>query len=113
MPWLEQHQWVTGAAILLAAGLFQFSPLKYACLDGCRSPFMFVTTRWKGFHPAREALALGAAHRAYCVGCCWSLMLVMFVAGMGSIAGMLVPGVAMGAEKNFRIPAGVLSPWRS
>jgi predicted metal-binding membrane protein len=75
--------------------------LKYACLDKCRSPMMFVTERWRGVHPAREALRLGAAHGVYCVGCCWSLMLVMFAAGMSSFGGMLVLGVAMGAEKNF------------
>jgi len=101
IAWLNGNPWVAGAAILLCAGLYQFSPLKYACLDKCRSPMMFLTGRWRGVRPAREAFRLGTAHGAYCLGCCWSLMLVMFVAGMGSFAWMLVLGVAMGAEKNF------------
>lgn len=101
IAWLDRNPWAAGAAILLCAGLYQFSPLKYACLDKCRSPMMFLTGRWRGVRPAREAFRLGTAHGAYCLGCCWSLMLVMFVAGMGSLAWMLVLGVAMGAEKNF------------
>jgi len=100
-PWLPEHAWAGGAAILPGAGLYQFSPLKYACLERCRPPFLFLTAHWKGQYPARESLALGMVHGAYCVGCCWSLMLVMFVAGMGSLAGMLALGAAMGAEKNF------------
>jgi len=101
VAWLDRNPWAAGAAILLGAGLYQFSPLKYACLDKCRSPWMFLTGRWRGVRPAREAFRLGAAHGVYCLGCCWSLMLVMFVAGMGSLAWMLALGVAMGAEKNF------------
>jgi predicted metal-binding membrane protein len=99
--WLDRNPWAAGAAILLCAGLYQFSPLKYACLDKCRSPMMFLMGRWRGIRPAREAFRLGTAHGAYCLGCCWSLMTIMFVAGMGSFAWMLVLGVAMGAEKNF------------
>lgn len=101
IPWLERHPWAAGAAILLCAGLYQFSPLKYACLDKCRSPLMFLTQRWRGAQPGREAFRIGMAHGAYCLGCCWSLMLIMFIAGMGSLAWMLLLGVAMGAEKNF------------
>ncbi|MGC9950348.1 MAG: DUF2182 domain-containing protein [Bryobacteraceae bacterium] len=102
IAWIDRNPWAAGAAILLCAGAYQFSPLKYACLDKCRSPMMFLTGRWQGVRPAREAFRLGVAHGAYCLGCCWSLMLLMFVAGMGSLAWMLVLGVAMGAEKNFR-----------
>jgi predicted metal-binding membrane protein len=101
IAWIDRNPWAAGAAILLCAGAYQFSSLKYMCLDKCRSPMMFLTMRWRGVHPGREAWRLGAAHGAYCVGCCWSLMLVMFVAGMGSLAWMLALGVAMGAEKNF------------
>ncbi|HLY20614.1 MAG TPA: DUF2182 domain-containing protein [Bryobacteraceae bacterium] len=101
VPWLERNSWAASAVILGGAGLYQFSPLKYACLDKCRSPMMFLTERWRGVRPAREALRIGAAHGAYCVGCCWSLMLVMFAAGMSNFGGMLALGAAMGAEKNF------------
>jgi len=99
--WIDRNPWAAGAGILLCAGVYQFSSLKYACLDKCRSPMMFLTGHWRGVRPAREAWRLGLAHGAYCLGCCWSLMLVMFVTGMGSLAWMLALAVAMGAEKNF------------
>jgi predicted metal-binding membrane protein len=101
LTWLAEHAWVTGAAILLVAGLYQFSALKYACLDKCRSPMIFLAGRWSGRHPARDALRLGLEHGLYCVGCCWSLMLVMFAVSMGSLAWMLVLGIVMAAEKNL------------
>jgi len=101
IPWAGHNAWAGSTAILLCAVLFQFSSLKYACLEKCRSPLVFLTERWRGSRPAREAWWIGLSHGAYCLGCCWSLMLVMFAVGMGSIAGMLALGVAMGAEKNF------------
>jgi predicted metal-binding membrane protein len=87
---------MAGAAILFGAGLYQFTPLKYACLDKCRSPLGFLMSRWRG-----NAFALGAAHGMFCVGCCWSLMLVMFAVSAGSLAWMLVLGAIMAAEKNL------------
>jgi predicted metal-binding membrane protein len=101
LPWAANHRWAGSAAILFCAGLFQLSPLKYTCLDKCRSPLVFLTERWHGVRPAREAFGIGLSHGAYCLGCCWSLMLVMFAVGMESIGWMLVLGAAMGAEKNF------------
>jgi predicted metal-binding membrane protein len=101
VPWLLRRPWLASAAILLCAGVYQLSPLKYACLDKCRSPLSFLIERWRGAHPAREAFRLGADHGAWCVGCCWPLMALMFVAGMGSLAAMFLLALAMGAEKNF------------
>jgi predicted metal-binding membrane protein len=101
LPWAGHDRWASSVAILLCAGLFQFSSLKYTCLDKCRSPMLFLSERWRGGRPALEAVRLGLSHGVYCLGCCWSLMLLMFVTGMGSVAGMLALGVAMGAEKNF------------
>ena len=101
IPSLAQHAWVTGALVLLIAGLYQFSPLKYACLDKCRSPMIFVVERWTSSKRGRsDAFRLGAAHGVYCVGCCWSLMLVMFAVSAGSLAWMLVLGIVMAVEKN-------------
>ena len=71
----------SSAATLLVAGLWQFSPLRDRCLDECRSPLGFVLNRWRGTSERREALLMGIAHGAFCVGCCWSLMLVMFGVG--------------------------------
>lgn len=99
---LTFNGWVIGVVILAAAGLFQFSPLKYRCLEGCRSPFSFVMARWKGRRPVRESLRIGFAHGVFCVGCCWLLMLLMFVVGTGSLGWMLALGAVMALEKNSR-----------
>ena len=57
--------------------------------------------RWHGHRPSREAFRIGLDHGVFCVGCCWALMLVMFVVGMGSLGWMLVLAAAMAAEKNL------------
>jgi predicted metal-binding membrane protein len=101
VPLLVFNAWVFGAAVLLVAGLFQFSELKYRCLEMCRMPLGFVLRHWRGTSPRREALWLGAHHGLYCVGCCWALMLLMFAIGTGSIGWMLLLGAAMAAEKNL------------
>ena len=98
---LIAYGWAIGAAVLAGAGLFQFSALKYRCLEQCHSPFGFVVARWHGRSPSREAFRLGLEHGLFCVGCCWALMLVMFVVGIGSLGWMLVLAVAMAAEKNL------------
>jgi len=102
--WLTGHGWAIGALVLAGAGAFQFSSLKYRCLERCRTPFGFVNSRWRGLAPGREALRIGFDHGLFCVGCCWALMLVMFVVGMGSLGWMLLLGAIMAAEKN--LPAG-------
>jgi predicted metal-binding membrane protein len=99
--WLTVHGWVIGALVLAGAGAFQFSSLKYRCLERCRTPFGFVNARWRGIAPAREALRIGFDHGLFCVGCCWALMLVMFVVGMGNLGWMLVLAALMAAEKNL------------
>jgi predicted metal-binding membrane protein len=104
IPWLAGHAWVAASATLLGAGLYQFSPLKYACLDKCRSPMSFLVERWRGVRLSRDAFLLGAGHGIYCVGCCWSLMLVMFAVGAQSLAWMLALAALMAAEKN--LPSG-------
>jgi len=99
--WLAFHGWAIGAGVLAAAGLFQFSALKYRCLEQCHAPFGFVSSRWHGRAPAREAFRLGVDHGVFCVGCCWALMLLMFVVGVGSVGWMLALAVVMAAEKNL------------
>ena len=104
VPWLSAHPGSVAAVTLLAAGAYQFSSLKYRCLDACRSPLMFVMSHWRGERPAREAFEIGLRHAAYCVGCCWPLMLVLFALGMGNLAWMLGVGAVMTVEKN--VPGG-------
>ena len=99
--WLEANAWVIGAATLFVAGAFQFSRLKYRCLEKCRAPLSFVTEYWRGHHERRNALLLGMHHGFFCVGCCWALMLLMFAVGVGNVAWMLGLGALMAAEKNL------------
>ena len=101
IPWLAAHPELILGATLLVAGLWQFSPLRDRCLEECRSPLGFVLNRWRGTSERREAFALGIAHGAFCVGCCWSLMLVMFGVGMSSLVAMLVLGGVTAVEKNL------------
>ena len=104
LPWLAAHPQLILGSTLLAAGLWQFSPLRDRCLDECRSPLGFVMNRWRGVSERREAFAMGIAHGAFCVGCCWSLMLVMFGVGLANVAAMLALGAITAVEKN--LPSG-------
>ena len=100
LPWLADHPQLIAGATLAIAGLWQFSSLKYRCLDECRSPLGFVMNRWRGVRPTSEAFRLGVAHGLFCIGCCWSMMLIMFGLGLGSLAWMLALGAVMAVEKN-------------
>jgi predicted metal-binding membrane protein len=104
LPWLAAHPQLIIGTTLMVAGLWQFSPLRDRCLDECRSPLGFVMNRWRGVSERREAFAMGIAHGAFCVGCCWSLMLVMFGVGLANVAAMLVFGGLTAVEKN--LPSG-------
>jgi predicted metal-binding membrane protein len=99
-PWLTFNGWIVGACVLATAGAFQFSRLKYHCLDKCRAPFSFVNEHWRGGAASRRAFALGVDHGVFCVGCCWAIMLLMFVVGTGSVGWMLALGAVMAIEKN-------------
>jgi predicted metal-binding membrane protein len=100
-PWLETNGWVIGAGTLLLAGGFQFTRLKYRCLEKCRAPLSFVMEHWRGRHEHRNALFLGIHHGIFCVGCCWALMLLMFAVGIGNVGWMLALGAPMAMEKNM------------
>jgi predicted metal-binding membrane protein len=79
-PIMETKSAELGGAILISAGAFQFTSLKYACLQHCRSPFAFFMASWRP--GCTGALSMGFRHGLYCVGCCWALMAVMFVGGV-------------------------------
>jgi predicted metal-binding membrane protein len=106
-PWLGTNAYLIGALTFVIAGAFQFSPLKERCLTACRSPFgFFVRYYRKGVGAAWH---LGLRHGAFCLGCCWALMLVMFGVGVGSLAWMAVLAGVMVLEKT--VPGGQrLSP---
>lgn len=75
----SRSRWLSGG-VLIAAGLYQLSPLKNVCLAQCRAPASFLARHWRPH--ASGALRLGAQHGAYCVGCCWMLMALLFVGGV-------------------------------
>lgn len=106
--------WAIGAGVLGFAGLYQFLPLKDFCLERCRLPLGSVLRHWSGSRPRWRAFRLGLDHGVFCVGCCWTIMLLMFVVGTGSVAWMLALGAIMAAEKNLpwghrlAAPLGVL-----
>ena len=79
-PMLVSTSAVLAGALFIAAGTYQLTPLKHACLKNCRSPVHFIMTRWR--NGAAGALRMGLEHGAYCVGCCWFLMGLLFVLGV-------------------------------
>jgi predicted metal-binding membrane protein len=108
--WLESNAWVIGAGTIMLAGIYQFTSLKYRCLEKCRSPLSFITEHWTGRSERSQALRLGMHHGLFCVGCCWSLMLLMFVVGVGNLGWMLALGTVMAVEKNVRWGKRISTP---
>jgi predicted metal-binding membrane protein len=98
--WFTANAWIIASVTLVGAGIYQFTEMKYRCLDKCRSPYSFIMSHWHGRNRRNESLALGFHHGLYCIGCCWTLMLLMFVVGMGNLAWMLLLGAVMAIEKN-------------
>lgn len=82
---------IIGGGILLLAGIYQWLPLKTACLTHCRSPLAFLASHWR--EGQAGALAMGLRHGLYCVGCCWALMLLLFAAGVMNL--LWVAAIAM------------------
>jgi len=93
-------------ALLIAAGLYQLTPLKRACLENCRSPLSFVMRLWRP--GTAGALRLGLAHGAYCIGCCWALMLLLFVGGVMNLA--WIGGLALLVLVEKLAPARLPAP---
>jgi len=85
------------APVALAGAVYQVAPIKQACLHHCRGPLHFFLEHWRD--GARGALVMGARHGAYCVGCCWMLMLVLLALGVMNVTWMVVVSVAIAVEK--------------
>jgi predicted metal-binding membrane protein len=95
---------VFGGAVLIAAGLYQWTPFKDACLRQCQAPWLFIQ-RHGGFRPeAMGALGLGIRHGGYCIGCCWALMALLFVGGVMNVLWIAAIAILVLAEKV--VPAG-------
>ncbi len=90
---------VLSALALIAAGVYQLTPLKQACLGKCRNPLEFFITRWRA--GPGGAFRMGLGHGAYCVGCCWALMLLLFVAGVMNLMWVALIAALVFVEKLF------------
>jgi predicted metal-binding membrane protein len=101
-PWLAAHATLIPAGTLGIAAVYQFTPLKDACLKACRHPGVYLMRHYR--RGALNGLRIGFGHALFCVGCCWALMLVMFAAGVAHLAWMGVLATIMFVEKTM--PAG-------
>lgn len=82
-PMMASSSTGLAAILLLAAGIFQFTSLKQSCLTRCRAPLDFIMTRWR--EGWRGAFTMGVEHGAFCAGCCWALMALLFVLGVMNV----------------------------
>ena len=96
---------VVGGLILIAAGVYQLTPLKRACLVRCQSPLAFVLNEWRD--GTGGALVMGLRHGAFCVGCCWLLMALLFVAGVMNL--FWVAGIALFVLVEKLVPLAAVS----
>jgi predicted metal-binding membrane protein len=96
-PAMASQSAILAGFLLLAAGIFQFTPLKHACLRQCRAPFEFIMTRWR--EGAGGAFRMGLEHGLFCTGCCWALMGLLFVAGVMNILWIATLSLVVGLEK--------------
>ena len=101
LSWDAGGRWVV-AAILLAAAVYEVTPLKNACLSRCRTPLGFLLGSWRD--GSRGAVEMGARHAGWCVGCCWALMAALFALGVMSLVWMAVIAGLITIEKTL--------PWR-
>jgi predicted metal-binding membrane protein len=88
-----------GGAVLIAAGLYQLSPLKRVCLTKCRSPLSFILRSWRDGRDG--AFRMGLEHGLYCLGCCWLLFVILFPLGVMNVAAMAVITLLIFAEKSL------------
>ena len=103
-PAMKSSSPVLGGVLLIAAGIFQWTPWKRACLNHCRSPLSFLLGgRWR--EGRSGAVAMGIEHGAYCTGCCWLLMVLLFVAGVMNMMWVAAITVLVLLEKV--LPSGV------
>jgi predicted metal-binding membrane protein len=101
LVWDEAGRWLA-AGILLAAAVYELTPVKNTCLSKCRSPLGFLLGAWR--NGLSGALGMGVRHGAWCIGCCWALMAWLFALGVMSIAWMALVAALIAVEKML--------PWR-
>jgi predicted metal-binding membrane protein len=102
LAWHSGGRWFAGS-VLAGAALYELTPLKDVCLGKCRSPFGFLLGTWR--EGVRGAVGMGTKHAAWCLGCCWALMVALFALGVMSLVWMAVVAALITVEKVL--------PWRS
>ena len=98
-PMMQSASNRLGAAVLILAGLYQWAPLKDACLSHCRSPLLFIQQHGGFRREPLGALALGFRHGIYCIGCCWALMALLFAGGVMNLFWIATLAVLVLLEK--------------
>lgn len=101
-PMMQTSSVALAGAVLVAAGVYQWTPLKQACLRLCRSPLDFMLTQWRD--GSKGAFVMGLRHGAFCLGCCWLLMLLLFVGGVMNL--LWIAGIALFVLVEKMAPAG-------
>ena len=109
-PMMDSRSYLLSGGILVIAGIYQWTPLKDACLQQCRTPLSFLMTRWQ--EGRWGAIRMGVLHGIYCIGCCWALMAVMFSVGVMNVLWMIVIAIFVLAEKISPL-SSVLFRWIS
>ena len=105
-PMMDSRSYLLSGAILLLAGVYQWTPWKDACLEQCRSPLHYLMTRWREGYVG--AMRMGLHHGIYCIGCCWALMVVMFAVGVMNVLWMIAIAFFVLAEKISPVSAKYL-----
>jgi predicted metal-binding membrane protein len=103
-PMMESTSPILGGALLIAAGVFQWTPFKHACLMHCRTPLQFLLNGWR--EGPVGALRMGITHGTYCAGCCWLLMALLFVIGVMNMIWVAIISLVVLLEKV--LPRGLL-----
>jgi predicted metal-binding membrane protein len=115
-PMMVSKSPILNGVLLIAAGAYQWAPLKRTCLEHCQSPLSFVMSHWR--EGADGALRMGWEHGLYCLGCCWVLMALLFVMGVMNLVWVAVIAVFVLLEKilpagvwTARVSGGLLMAW--
>ncbi len=105
-PMMDNLNSIAAAGILFLAGFYQFMPMKNACLTHCKTPMGFLLNEWQD--GAAGAFNMGLKHGAYCLGCCWAQMLIMFVVGVMNLLGMALMTLLVIFEKSMPLQAKLI-----
>ena len=99
--WIMDNAARIGGGVLIAAGIYQLTPLKYVCLNKCRTPIAFILNSWRDGYAG--SFRMGLEHAAYCLGCCWLLFVILFPLGMMNIAVLALITLLIFTEKSTAV----------